>query len=70
MWPSSRTSSSDAQTIRSRCTTLACAEALDGRPHAALEHLTRALELKPDLSDLARSDEDLASLRHLPGWPV
>ena len=49
---------------------LACAEALDGRPHAALEHLTRALELKPDLSDLARSDEDLASLRHLPGWPV
>ena len=49
---------------------LACAEALAGRPHDALEHLARALELKPDLSDLARSDEDLASLRHLPGWPV
>lgn len=49
---------------------VACAEALAGRPEIALEHLTRALELRPDLGDLARSDEDLASVRALPGWPV
>jgi hypothetical protein len=47
---------------------LACAEALAGRPEVALVHLRRALELRPDLGDLAREDEDLASVRALPGW--
>lgn len=48
---------------------LACAEALAGRPEVALEHLRRALELNPELGDLARGDEDLVSVRSLPGWP-
>jgi tetratricopeptide (TPR) repeat protein len=48
---------------------VACAEALAGRPEAALEHLRRALELRPDLGELAHSDEDLSSVRALPGWP-
>ena len=49
---------------------LACAESLAGHPDAALEHLRRAVELKPDFADHARKDEDLASLRSLPGWPA
>jgi len=50
---------------------LACAEALAGRPDDALEHLRRALELKPEFADdHARQDEDLTSLRDLPGWPL
>ena len=49
---------------------LACAESLAGRPDAALEHLRRALELKPDFADHARNDEDLAALRSLSGWPL
>lgn len=48
---------------------LACAEALAGRPDEARGHLRRALELKPELADHARKDEDLASLHDLPGWP-
>jgi len=47
---------------------LACAEALARRPQEALEHLRGALELKPELADHARKDEDLISLRELPGW--
>ncbi|HLG09289.1 MAG TPA: hypothetical protein VI409_11535 [Gaiellaceae bacterium] len=49
---------------------LACAEALAGRSDDALRHVRRALELKPEWSDHARRDEDLASLRDLPGWPL
>jgi hypothetical protein len=49
---------------------LACAEALAGRPDDALEHLTRALEQKPEWRDMARKDDDLASLRDLPAWPL
>lgn len=49
---------------------LACAEALAGQTERALEHLRRALELRPSLGDHARSDEDLVSLRELPGWPL
>ena len=49
---------------------LACAEALAGRPDDALAHLRRALELKPDWSEMATKDGDLASLRKLPGWPL
>ena len=48
---------------------IACAEALAGRPDAALGHLRRALELKPEWEDMARKDEDLAALRGRPGWP-
>ena len=49
---------------------LACAEVLAGRPGDALAHLRRAVELRPELADTARQDEDLATLRSLPGWPL
>ena len=49
---------------------LGCAEALAGRPDDALEHVRRALELKPEWEDIARKDEDLVTVRKLPGWPL
>ena len=49
---------------------LACAEALAGRVDDALVHLTRALELKPEWAEMASKDDDLASLRDLPGWTL
>lgn len=49
---------------------LACAEALAGRPEDALGHLGRALELKPEWAEMAQKDEDLASLRDRPDWPL
>ena len=49
---------------------LACAEALAGRAEDALDHLRRALELKPEWAEMAEKDEDLASVRDLPGWPL
>jgi tetratricopeptide (TPR) repeat protein len=49
---------------------LACAEALAGRPDDAIAHLRRALELRPDLADTARGDEDFASIRDRPDWPL
>jgi tetratricopeptide (TPR) repeat protein len=49
---------------------LACAEALAGRDDSAVEHLRRALELRPELTDHARGDQDLVSLRGRPDWPV
>jgi tetratricopeptide (TPR) repeat protein len=49
---------------------LACAEALVGRAEDALTHLRRALELKPEWTETAAKDDDFASLRHDPGWPV
>ena len=49
---------------------LACAEALAGRPDDALEHLRRALELRPEAAEWARNDEDFASLRARPDWPL
>jgi len=49
---------------------LACGEALVGRPDDALEHLRRAVELRPSLAELAQEDEDLVSLRGLPGFPL
>jgi quercetin dioxygenase-like cupin family protein len=49
---------------------LACAEALAGRSTDALAHVRRALEQKPAWADHIRADEDLASLRDLPGWPL
>ena len=48
---------------------LGCAEALAGRSEDALEHVCRALELKPEWEEMARKDEDLVTLRELPGWP-
>lgn len=41
----------------------ACFEARAGRTDDALGHLRRAVELSPSLGELARTDEDLASLR-------
>jgi tetratricopeptide (TPR) repeat protein len=49
---------------------LACAEALAGRSDSALTHLKRAIELRPDLGDLAQKDDDFASLRDRPDWPL
>ena len=49
---------------------LACAEALVGRSDDALAHLRRALELKPEWAELAAKDDDFASLRDVPGWPI
>jgi mannose-6-phosphate isomerase-like protein (cupin superfamily) len=49
---------------------LGCAEALAGRTDDALEHVSRALELKPEWADHARKDPDLVALRELPGWPL
>jgi len=49
---------------------LACAEALAGRSEAALTHLRRAVELRPDFAESAKGDEDFASLRGQPSWPV
>ena len=49
---------------------VACAEALAGRADDAVEHLRRALELRPELGEHARTDEDFASLRDRPDWPL
>jgi quercetin dioxygenase-like cupin family protein len=49
---------------------LACAEALAGRPDEAIAHLRRALELRPELTDTARGNQDLASIRDRPDWPI
>ena len=49
---------------------LACAEALVGRSDDALAHLRRALELKPEWAEMAAKDDDFASLRERPGWPL
>ena len=48
---------------------LGCAEALAGRHEAALEHVSRALELRPEWADRARKDPDLEGMRTLPGRP-
>jgi tetratricopeptide (TPR) repeat protein len=49
---------------------VACAEALAGRAADAVEHLRRALELRPALAEHARVDDDFASLRGRPDWPI
>ena len=48
----------------------ACAEALAGRDDDAVEHLRRALELRPELAEHALVDEDFVSLRERPDWPL
>ena len=49
---------------------VACAEALVGRDDDAVGHLRRALELRPELAEHARVDEDFASLRTRADWPL
>jgi mannose-6-phosphate isomerase-like protein (cupin superfamily) len=49
---------------------LGCAEALAGRTEDALAHVRRALELRPDWAEHMRTDDDLASLREHPDWPL
>lgn len=48
---------------------LACAEARSGRSDAALEHLSRAVELEPRFRALAQDDADFASIRDDPRFP-
>ena len=48
---------------------LGCAEALAGRHEDALQHVSRAVELRPEWGDRARNDPDLAEICKLPGWP-
>jgi hypothetical protein len=49
---------------------VANAEALAGRDDDAIGHLRRAIELRPTLVENARDNEDFASLRDRPDWPV
>jgi hypothetical protein len=49
---------------------LACVEALDDDAEAALGHLRRAVELKPDSAKDAQEDEDFASIRARPDFPA
>jgi tetratricopeptide (TPR) repeat protein len=48
---------------------LACAEARLGDADAALEHLALAVEIEPRFAEIARDDEDLASVRDDPRFP-
>ncbi len=45
---------------------LACAEVLAGEPDSALDHLRRSVELEERFRELARTDEDFASIRERP----
>jgi tetratricopeptide (TPR) repeat protein len=49
---------------------LGCYEALAGRHEDALGHVRRAVELRPAYAEWAQTDEDLASIRALPGFPA
>ncbi len=49
---------------------IACAQALGGHTEAALATLVRALELDPAQAEWAAKDEDLVSLRGVPGSPI
>lgn len=44
----------------------ACFESLAGRTELALTHLRQAVELRPELAELARDDDDFAALRGQP----
>lgn len=48
---------------------LACLEALSGEADAALAHLRRAIEQKPEWAKDAAKDEDFASIRAHPDFP-
>jgi tetratricopeptide (TPR) repeat protein len=47
---------------------VACCECLGGDTEAALEHVTRAIELSPQFRDFAKSDSDLDPLRDDPAF--
>jgi tetratricopeptide (TPR) repeat protein len=49
---------------------LACLEALMGATEAAIQHLRRAVELKPEYAEDAREEEDFASIRDHPAFPL
>jgi tetratricopeptide (TPR) repeat protein len=49
---------------------LACVEALDGDADAAIAHIQRAVELKPEYARDAQADEDFASIRGRPDFPT
>jgi tetratricopeptide (TPR) repeat protein len=49
---------------------LACFYALNGMPELALENLSRAFTLRPELVDWSKRDSDLDSLRGLPAYQV
>jgi tetratricopeptide (TPR) repeat protein len=49
---------------------LACVEALDGQHDAAVDHLRRAVELRPEYAKDAQRDEDFASIRHREDFPA
>ena len=48
---------------------LACFETLAGHHDDAMEHLKRAVELRPETAEWAQTDDDLAPLRDRPGFP-
>jgi tetratricopeptide (TPR) repeat protein len=48
---------------------VACLEALQGDNEAAIEHLRRSVELKPEYAADAQREEDFASIREHPGFP-
>ena len=48
---------------------LACLETLYGEHDAAIEHLRRAVELKPEYAQDARQEEDFAAIREHPAFP-
>ena len=48
---------------------LACLEALDGDAEAAIGHIRRAVELKPEYAKDAQADADFASIRAHPDFP-
>jgi hypothetical protein len=48
---------------------IACCLAQQGEHERALEELRAALETKPEMIEMAQSDELLAPLRELDGWP-
>jgi mannose-6-phosphate isomerase-like protein (cupin superfamily) len=48
---------------------LACYRALAGDAQAALEHFQIAAKANPDVIEWASEDDDLASIRDLPGYP-
>lgn len=48
---------------------VARAETLLARHEAALAHLRRALDIRPEWREMAAEDADFAPLRDLPGWP-
>ena len=47
---------------------LACCEALAGRKEDAIGHLRTAIELRPQMKELAREDSDFDAIREEPGF--